>query len=119
MYSNPPVHGALIVNKILNKPEYFQRWASELEAVSKRILEVRDLLKKRLLELSTPGNWDHIVNQIGMFSYTGLSEKVCDALIKKYHIYMLRNGRISLTGITKKNVEHLATSINNALAENK
>jgi aspartate aminotransferase len=96
MYSNPPVHGALIVHKILSNPEYFTKWAEELELVSKRILEMRHLLKNRLEELKTPGKWDHIVNQIGMFSYTGLSEKICDTLINKYHVYMLRNGRISL-----------------------
>lgn len=73
MYSNPPMHGALLVHKVLSVPEYYQRWADELAAVSRRIIDVRSLLKKKLLELKTPGNWDHIVNQIGMFSYTGLS----------------------------------------------
>jgi len=57
----------------LSVPAYYQRWIDELAAVSKRIIEVRSLLKAKLLDLKTPGNWDHIVNQIGMFSYTGLS----------------------------------------------
>lgn len=25
-------------------------------------------------QVGAPGNWDHIVNQIGMFSYTGLTK---------------------------------------------
>ncbi len=75
MYSNPPMHGALLVHKVLSAPEYYQRWSDELAAVSRRITEVRALLKKNLLDLKTPGNWDHIVNQIGMFSYTGLNGK--------------------------------------------
>jgi len=75
MYSNPPMHGALLVHKVLSVPEYYQRWSDELAAVSRRITEVRALLKKNLLDLKTPGNWDHIVNQIGMFSYTGLNGK--------------------------------------------
>ncbi len=119
MYSNPPMHGAMIVYKVLSNPENYKRWTDELSAVSKRILTVRDLLKKNLLELNTPGNWDHIVNQIGMFSYTGLSEKICETLINKYHIYLLKNGRISLTGITTKNVKYLAQSIFNSIQENK
>ena len=119
MYSNPPMHGAQIVHKVLSVPENYKRWTDELAAVSQRILTVRDLLKKNLLELNTPGNWDHIVNQIGMFSYTGLSEKICETLINKYHIYLLKNGRISLTGITTKNVKYLAQSIYNAIEENK
>jgi len=75
MYSNPPIHGALLVHKVLSVPEYYQRWCDELAALSQRIIEVRDLLKKNLLDLKTPGNWDHIGNHIGMFSYMGLNGK--------------------------------------------
>jgi aspartate aminotransferase len=96
MYSSPPQHGALIVGRILSKPEYFQRWKDELAAVSKRIIEVRHLLRTELETLKTPGTWEHITNQIGMFSFTGLNEKICESLINKYHVYMLKNGRISL-----------------------
>ena len=117
MYSNPPAHGALIVFKVLSNPDNYTQWAQELAAVSKRILEVRDLLRLKLEELKTPGTWNHITDQIGMFSYTGLNEKICESLINKYHVYMLKNGRISLTGITKKNVAYLAESINNAIKE--
>jgi aspartate/tyrosine/aromatic aminotransferase len=96
MYSNPPQHGALIVFKVLSNPEYYRRWTEELANVSKRIIEVRDLLRKKLEELKTPGTWEHITDQIGMFSYTGLNEKTCESLINKHHVYMLKNGRISL-----------------------
>ena len=35
-----------------------------------RIIEMRKELYRLLTEeLKTPGNWDHIVNQIGMFRY--------------------------------------------------
>jgi aspartate/tyrosine/aromatic aminotransferase len=119
MYSNPPQHGALVVFKVLSKPENYQKWTEELADVSKRIIQVRDLLRKKLEELKTPGTWEHITNQIGMFSYTGLSEKICESLINKYHVYMLKNGRISLTGITTRNVAYLAESINRAIEENK
>jgi aspartate aminotransferase len=96
MYSNPPQHGALIVHRVLSNPEYYKRWAQELADVSKRIIEVRHLLRKNLEDLKTPGTWEHITDQIGMFSYTGLNEKICETLINKYHVYMLKNGRISL-----------------------
>ena len=41
--------------------------------MSGRIKEMRKGLHERLLKLKTPGSWVHIVNQIGMFSYTGLN----------------------------------------------
>jgi len=96
MYSSPPQHGSQIVARILSKPEYYKKWTEELAAVSKRIIEVRHLLRGELESLGTPGTWNHITDQIGMFSFTGLNEKTCETLINKYHVYMLKNGRISL-----------------------
>lgn len=78
---------------------------------------MRVLLRQHLEELKTPGTWNHITDQIGMFSYTGLSEKVCEILISKYHIYLLKSGRISVAGINKHNVKYLAQSIKAALLE--
>jgi aspartate aminotransferase len=40
-----------------------------------RIESVRTGLKERLQKLGTPGNWDHITNQRGMFSFLGLTCK--------------------------------------------
>jgi len=54
-----------------------------------------------------------------MFSYTGLTPEQCDVLIKKWHIYLLRNGRISMCGITTKNVEYLARAIQDAIVSTK
>ena len=46
-----------------------------IETMSGRIKEMRTGLRERLEKLGTPGNWEHITNQIGMFSYTGLTGK--------------------------------------------
>lgn len=40
-----------------------------------RIQSMRTGLKERLEKLGTPGNWDHITNQRGMFSFLGLTRK--------------------------------------------
>jgi aspartate aminotransferase len=72
---------------------------------------MRELLKAKLTEIgakSTTGNWDHITNQIGMFSFTGLSVSQSEAMVDKYSIYMTSNGRISIAGITEKNVDYVA-----------
>lgn len=46
-----------------------------VKTMAQRILAMRDLLFTKLRALGTPGTWDHIVKQSGMFSYTGLSSK--------------------------------------------
>uniref|UniRef100_A0A3Q1FG66 aspartate transaminase n=1 Tax=Acanthochromis polyacanthus TaxID=80966 RepID=A0A3Q1FG66_9TELE len=70
-WSNPPSQGARIVSKTLNCPELFAEWY----AVSNRVLLMRDQLKSKLQALGTPGTWDHITQQIGMFSFTGLNRE--------------------------------------------
>jgi len=50
-----------------------------------------------------------------MFSYTGLNQKQCEVLINKWHIYLIKNGRISMAGITSKNVAYLANAIKDAV----
>jgi aspartate/tyrosine/aromatic aminotransferase len=96
MYSNPPIHGMQIATRILSNDQYLQEWKDELKAVSNRITDVRRLLRAELERLKTPGTWDHITSQIGMFTYTGLTEKQCEILINNFHIFLLKNGRISL-----------------------
>ena len=32
-------------------------------------------------------------------------------MVEEYHIYMTKNGRISVSGLTDKNVEYVANSI--------
>ena len=78
---------------------------------------MRKALRDELENMKTPGTWNHITDQIGMFSYTGLTTKQCEILINKYHIYLLKSGRISMAGINEKNVRYLAQSIKAAIAE--
>jgi aspartate aminotransferase len=111
MYSNPPAHGAHIVAKILNDPHLFQEWQSHLTEMSGRITLMRQKLYNALKALGTPGDWSHILKGIGMFSYTGIPEHLVDRLVKEHHIYMLRNGRISMAGLNTKNIDYFAQAI--------
>jgi aspartate/tyrosine/aromatic aminotransferase len=110
-YSSPPIHGARIAGMILNDPTMRQQWLDQLVKVTDRITEMRVLLKANLIKNGTKGNWDHVTNQIGMFSFTGLTPKQSDAMVKKHHVYMTKNGRISVCGLTKANCEYVANCI--------
>ena len=110
-YSSPPLQGARLAAGVLSNKQYKEDFLKgfhnksnnktinsylELSTISQRIIDMRKLLKDELVRIKTPNNWDHITNQIGMFSYTGLTEKQCTVLIEKYHIYLIKNGRISM-----------------------
>jgi len=115
LYSNPPKHGANIVKIVLSNPELEAEWRGELLAMSVRIQDMRKALEDELVRLGTPGSWKHITGQIGMFSFTGLSKDQCKAMVDKHHVYMLGNGRISMAGVTSKNVKYLASSIDDVV----
>merc|ERR1712187_387470 len=107
MYSSPPMHGAQLVMRILNEPAKLAQWKKELTEMADRVLEVRSLLRKGLEAKGTPGTWNHITDQIGMFSFTGLSPEQCERLISEHHIYLLKSGRISLAGLNKGNIQYM------------
>nr|XP_043623756.1 aspartate aminotransferase, mitochondrial [Erigeron canadensis] len=111
MYSNPPVHGALIVSTILSEPDLKQLWLKEVKGMAERIIGMRSSLRENIEKLGSPLSWEHITNQIGMFCYSGMTPEQVDRLTKEFHIYMTRNGRISMAGVTSGNVEYLAKAI--------
>jgi aspartate/tyrosine/aromatic aminotransferase len=96
---------------ILNQPNLRQQWLDELVAVTERITKMRQLLRSTLEKIGAKGTWNHVTDQIGMFSFTGLTVKQSEAMVSKHHIYMTKNGRISVAGLTTKNVEYVAKCI--------
>jgi aspartate aminotransferase, cytoplasmic len=113
--SNPPIYGARIAMTCLNDPELFAEWERDLKTMSGRIIDMRKALRSKLEQLGTPGTWNHITDQIGMFSFTGLTEAQVAKMRSDGHIYMTKNGRISMAGLNTKNVDYVATQIDKAV----
>lgn len=78
--SSPPVNGARIASTVLNTPKFASQWADDLVTMSSRIRTMRKVLYDELVRLQTPGDWSHIVEQSGMFGYTGLLPKQIEHL---------------------------------------
>lgn len=115
VYSSPPRHGGLIAQAVLTDPELKAEWLAELKTVGERIVAMRKLLKDELEKVGAPGNWDHVVNQIGMFSYTGLTAEQSAFMVNEKHVYMTEDGRISVAGINAGNVAYTAKSFKEAI----
>ena len=56
-------------------------------------------------------DWKHITDQIGMFAFTGMTADQVEAIKKDYSVYLTKDGRISIAGITSGNVGHLAEAM--------
>jgi aspartate aminotransferase len=112
MYSNPPMNGARIVSEVLGNQELRTEWLSEVKEMADRIISMRTKLRHHLeKDFGSSLNWEHITNQIGMFCYTGLKPEQVDALRNEHHIYLTRDGRISIAGVSSHNVEYLAKAM--------
>lgn len=57
-----------------------------------RIISMRTQLLETLKAKGTPGDWTHIIKQIGMFTFTGLNAEQVAFMTKEYHIYMTSDG---------------------------
>ncbi|KAL9313426.1 hypothetical protein ACSQ67_018878 [Phaseolus vulgaris] len=115
MYSSPPIHGASIVAAILKDSDLFNEWTIELKGMADRIISMRQQLFDALRSRGTPGDWSHIIKQIGMFTFTGLNSKQVSFMTNEYHIYMTSDGRISMAGLSSKTVPLLADAIHAAV----
>jgi len=114
--SNPPSYGARIMALILNDSALFEEWKRDISTMANRVIAMRNELHRLLTdELKTPGNWDHIVNQIGMFSFTGVTPAQSQALTDIAHVHLTSNGRISMAGLNSKNVRYFAESLDRAV----
>lgn len=113
--SNPPLYGARIASTILNSPDLFAEWEDNLRTMSGRIMSMRGELRAWLERLGTPGSWAHITEQIGMFSFTGLNEDQVRRMREEEHVYMTKNGRISMAGLNGGNVEYVARAMDRAV----
>ncbi|XP_057873685.2 aspartate aminotransferase, cytoplasmic isozyme 1 [Cryptomeria japonica] len=115
MYSSPPIHGASIVATILGDRNLYHNWTIELKNMADRIISMRHQLYNALKVRGTPGDWSHILKQIGMFTFTGLNKDQVRFTTAEYHIYMTSDGRISMAGLSSKTVPHLADAIHAAV----
>jgi len=115
MWSNPPKHGVYIAKTILGDPALFEEWKAQLRGMVDRIMQMRSSIRGTLERLKTPGSWRHVTDQIGMFSYTGLTKAQVMYVRDKYHIYMLTSGRISIAGLSTKTVDYFCQAVDEAV----
>jgi aspartate/tyrosine/aromatic aminotransferase len=102
-YSNPPAHGADIVETILADPD--------LAAMRNRILGNRSALVEALVAAGVPGDWDPIRHQRGMFALLGLSADQVARLRDEFGVYVVGRGRINVAGLTAANLPSVVGAV--------
>ncbi|WP_193323331.1 amino acid aminotransferase [Erwinia endophytica] len=107
-YSSPPNFGAQVVSCVLNDAQLKANWLAEVEGMRLRILSMRQAMVDVLTVAMPDKNFDYLLKQRGMFSYTGLSVGQVERLRNEFGIYLLASGRMCVAGLNSKNVHQVA-----------
>jgi aspartate/tyrosine/aromatic aminotransferase len=110
-YSNPPAHGADIVEIVLSDPLLRAQWEEELAGLRNRILGNRAALVDALVAAGVPGNWEPIRRQRGMFALLGLSAEQVARLRTEFGVYMVGKGRVNVAGLTTAKMPHVVAAV--------
>lgn len=108
IYSSPPNFGAQVVATVLGDEKLKANWLAEVESMRKRILSMRQELVNVLKEAVPGHNFDYLLKQRGMFSYTGLSAAQVDRLREEFGVYLIASGRMCVAGLNASNVHRVA-----------
>ena len=110
-YSNPPIHGGSVVAAVLNNPEWRRLWEGELAEMRVRIKEMRQKLVEGLKAAGVQRDMGFITQQIGMFSYSGLSKDQMIRLRNEFGVYGTDTGRMCVAALNGKNLDYVCQSI--------
>ncbi|MGV8804118.1 MAG: amino acid aminotransferase [Polaromonas sp.] len=110
-YSNPPTHGGTVVATVLNTPELRALWEQELGEMRVRIKTMRQKLVDGLKAAGVTQDMSFITQQIGMFSYSGLSKDQMVRLRNEFGVYGTDTGRMCVAALNSQNIDHVCASI--------
>jgi aromatic-amino-acid transaminase len=110
-YSNPPMHGGQVVAMALATPELRKLWEEELAGMRVRIKAMRQALVDKLKAKSPQHNFDFVIQQRGMFSYSGLTKAQVERLKTEFSIYAVDTGRICVAALNSRNIDRVVDAI--------
>ena len=109
-YSSPANFGAQVVGRVLNDAALNGQWRGEVEAMRNRIDAMRQVLVAALKQALPERNFDFLLTQRGMFSYTGFSAAQVERLREEFGVYLIASGRVCMAGLNHSNVERVAAA---------
>ncbi len=110
-YSNPPTHGGAVVSMVLNTPELNGLWVEELAEMRERIRLMRSQLVEKLSARGVSQDFSFVLDQRGMFSYSGLTAAQVEALRIEHGVYAVSSGRICVAALNSGNIDYVASAI--------
>lgn len=116
--SSTPAFGARLASIIANDPKLSLQWKNDVIEISERLKDIRAKVFSLLTEkYKTPGTWDHIKTQKGLFWYSGITPAQATKLISDHHIYLTKSGRVNVAGLNEKNTDLFCYALDRVIRE--
>ncbi|EGV62204.1 aspartate aminotransferase/Glutamic oxaloacetic transaminase AAT2/GOT1 [Yamadazyma tenuis] len=104
--SSSPAYGARLMALITKNDELLTQWKKDLQDMSSRLRTTRATVYELLTEkYKTPGTWEHVKTQRGLFWYSGLTEQQSKKLLDEHHVFLPKSGRVNVAGLSDRNVD--------------
>jgi aromatic-amino-acid transaminase len=114
-YSSPPTFGSQTAMTVLTTPELRSQWETELGGMRERIKTMRRSLVDKIRAIRADFDFSFVVEQRGMFSYSGLTREQAHRLRNEYSVYALDSGRICVAALNTRNVDYVAKAVASVL----
>ncbi len=98
-------------NMSLTTPALRQQWEEELGAMRVRIKAMRQKLVDGLQAAGVQQDMSFMTQQIGMFSYSGLTKEQMLRLRSEFGVYGTDTGRICVAALNSQNVGYVCQAI--------
>ncbi|RZI98761.1 MAG: aspartate/tyrosine/aromatic aminotransferase, partial [Rubrivivax sp.] len=110
-YSNPPTHGAQVVAQVLADDKLRALWEEELAGMRVRIKAMRSALVAALKAAGVSQDLSFVTEQLGMFSYSGLTAAQMQRLRNEFGVYGVDSGRICVAALNEGNLPTVAAGM--------
>jgi aromatic-amino-acid transaminase len=114
-YSGPPSYGGGLATNVLTDPALCRQWEVELAGMRERVKSMRRQLVEKIRARRADFDLSYVIEQRGMFSYSGLTQAQVRRLRDEYSIYALESGRVCVAALNSRNIDYVAQAIADVL----
>ncbi len=116
--SNPPIYGARIASTVLNDPKLFAEWEANLrDNVRPHQGNAHCICAASSRKWVPPAHGTISLIRLACSASLGSDEQQVLKIREDSHVYMTKNGRISMAGLNTNNIDYFAKAVDKVVRE--
>ncbi|XP_029466042.1 aspartate aminotransferase, cytoplasmic-like isoform X2 [Rhinatrema bivittatum] len=111
LWSKPPIRGGYIIAALFQDTDTAAACKEDLRTMVTKLRSIREMLVNLLITLKTPGCWEYLLRQTGIYTYLELTSQQAEFLRKKKLIPLTSEGAIKICDLTAQSTIFLAEAL--------